>query len=105
MDDDDDDGNLIVPVRHSRYLLVVLLASLVPRCRRVAFCFECWPSVVTSKRLVSFGQLTTYLQAPVLLCDILCYTCPKTCHKTYLFKVGLHRGIRHIVFSSPEPHP
>jgi len=37
-----------------------------------------------------------------LLCGAVSNTCPKTCHKTYFFKVGLHRGVRHILFSSPR---
>jgi len=40
-----------------------------------------------------------------LLCDILYNTCPKTCHKTYLFKAGSYRGVRHIVPPLPEPRP
>jgi len=38
-----------------------------------------------------------------LLCGIVYNTCPKTCHKTYLFKAGSYRGVRHILFSLPEP--
>jgi len=40
-----------------------------------------------------------------LLCDILHDTCPKTCHKTYLFEAGSCRGARHIVSPLPEPRP